>query len=135
MESAAANFEFDDGSGAPCGAFATSTAAIVCVPRGVDRKQDLFAQYVRQLTLPDYFGWNWDALEECLRDLSWLEPGRAVIITHAGLPLRGRSRATYLSLLAEVANHWRGSQVRSMRIVFPCAAARRVAAIVDSAGR
>jgi hypothetical protein len=92
---------------------------VVRLPRGCRVKQELLAEYVRQLRLPDYFGWNWDALEECLRDLSWLAPGRTVMIAHAGLPLRGRSRRVYLEVLDNVVRHWRESKQWKVRVKFP----------------
>ena len=81
----------------------------------------MLAAYAEQLSLPDYFGWNWDALEECLRDLSWLPPDRPVVVLHRGLPLRARggARATYVRLLGEVAQFWQGQSTGRLRVVFP----------------
>jgi hypothetical protein len=42
-------------------------------------KRDLLAVAARALRFPDYFGENWDAFEECLRDLEWL-PARAYVV-------------------------------------------------------
>ena len=36
-------------------------------------KADFFNQAKRVMKLPDYFGHNWDAFEECINDLSWIE--------------------------------------------------------------
>jgi len=96
----------------------TAGPLVVRIPRGVTSKQALLAALAQGLRLPDYFGWNWDALEECLRDLSWLSAGREVVIEHAGLPLRGRSRRTYLQVLDAVARRWRERSERRVRIVF-----------------
>ena len=66
-------------------------AIFVRIPRGVRSKQALLAEYQRQLQLPGHFGWNWDALEDCLRDLTWLPPSRPIVVLHDSLPLpRGR---------------------------------------------
>jgi len=35
-------------------------------------KQDFLAQIAKSLSFPDWFGTNWDALNDCLGDLDWL---------------------------------------------------------------
>ncbi|MEU2912262.1 barstar family protein [Streptomyces massasporeus] len=32
----------------------------------------VFAQFYEALRLPDYFGWSWNALRDCLTDLHWI---------------------------------------------------------------
>ncbi|MFJ6632301.1 barstar family protein [Streptomyces sp. NPDC091376] len=43
----------------------------------------VFQQFYDGLRLPDYFGWNWDALSDCLSDLKWLPADRYVLIVQA----------------------------------------------------
>lgn len=40
--------------------------------RSVDSKADLLDAFATSLSFPEYFGRNWDALDECLTDMSWL---------------------------------------------------------------
>jgi hypothetical protein len=93
---------------------------LVRLPAGLRSKRKLLSEYAAQLSLPEYFGWNWDALEECLRDLSWLDDKRPVVITHAGLPFHGHpgTRKTYLRLLQAVGEFWAGWQPGRLRILF-----------------
>jgi hypothetical protein len=50
---------------------------------GVTDKPAFMDRCVRALELPAYFGRTWDALADCLGDLSWASPtrGRLVVIT------------------------------------------------------
>ncbi|MGA4798439.1 barstar family protein [Streptomyces lavendulocolor] len=43
----------------------------------------VFQQFYDGLKLPDHFGWNWDALSDCLRDLEWLSADHHVLIIDA----------------------------------------------------
>ena len=44
----------------------------------------LFAEFAQALKFPDYFGHNWDAMEECLADLEWLPAkGYILLVTNA----------------------------------------------------
>lgn len=69
------------------------------VPASICTKEDLFQFLSEQLMFPGYFGRNWDALDECLSDLSWIEDGE-VVIFHDAPPLQTpEERQTYLSIL------------------------------------
>ena len=50
----------------------------------IDDKGKLLGAIAASMQFPSYFGGNWDALEECLRDLSWLGgSGYALIVRDA----------------------------------------------------
>ena len=59
------------------------------------------------LRFPSYFGRNWNALDECVRDLSWLPPGNVVLV-HKDVPLTDNraSLAIYLSILRDAVGNW-----------------------------
>lgn len=62
------------------------------------------------LALPDYFGWNWDALEECLRDLSWAPAPGYILLYDRAAPFIRRAPADWAvarSIFASAAAHWR----------------------------
>lgn len=57
------------------------------------------------LRFPSYFGHNWDALEDCLNDLSWLPPGGFVVLfehVDALQNAEGDDFETLLDILAAV---------------------------------
>jgi RNAse (barnase) inhibitor barstar len=46
-------------------------------------KTDFMKAVARSLDFPAYFGMNWDALSECLSDMSW-RPARGYVIVFTG---------------------------------------------------
>jgi RNAse (barnase) inhibitor barstar len=94
-------------------------ALVVRVPAGIRSKQKLLKILADKLHFPGYFGWNWDALEECLGDLSWLPDGQPVVIVHDDMPFGsgGEHRGTYQSILATTIA--RGAGGHPLRVVFP----------------
>ena len=78
----------------------------------VHGKQELLEALVDGLHLPDSFGWNWDALEDNLRDLNWL-PHREVVIYHDAMPdLPPNDLSSYLAVLSQAVGFWEVEQFR-----------------------
>lgn len=68
-------------------------------------KEDLLLEMAQALRFPEYFGVNWDALDECLRDLSWWEGPVVVILDNAQL-LDARTLDTLAEIWRDAAQEW-----------------------------
>jgi RNAse (barnase) inhibitor barstar len=73
------------------------------VPKNIRTKAELFHFLSIELKFPDYFGKNWDALDECIGDLSWL-PKLNIHLVHQDIPLSSQPEeaAIYISVLEDV---------------------------------
>lgn len=87
---------------------ATVQDFLLKVPKDIQSKSDLFSYYEKGGNFPDYFGSNWDALLDCLRDFSWINQ-RRIIITHGDLPLLKvvSELRVYLEILQTAVNDWK----------------------------
>jgi len=91
-------------------------SALVTVLRGrkMVTEDGLYDEFAAALQFPYYFGENWDALSECLADLSWLPaPGHVVVITSAPQLLTAaveRALSVFVRLLERVAAGWSSPQ-------------------------
>lgn len=68
----------------------------------------------RELQLPDWYGANFDALHDCLSDLSWCEAPGYVLMLRGGDRLQAhepQAFATLVEVLANVVAEWREQQV------------------------
>lgn len=56
--------------------------AYVCHVKGTLCKSidDFFREISSGMRFPHYFGWNWDAFDECITDLEWLKFSCLVIV-------------------------------------------------------
>jgi hypothetical protein len=90
------------------------------VPVGIKSKAALLEALFVALRFPDYFGGNWDALDECIRDLSWL-PNGDVVLRHRDLPMQEdrASLSTYLAILKDAVEKSRVTGERKLCVVFP----------------
>jgi len=78
----------------------------------------VFKELARALEFPDYFGHNWDALEECLSDLGWLPAkGYVVLITEAQSVIPGDEEEyeTLLEILNNAGEAWSKGQTADER--------------------
>ncbi len=75
--------------------------------RALDDKDVLLEALGWALELPDYYGANWDALEECLMDMSWQSGPVLLQIEHADR-LPQDLMLTLMDIFSDAADFWRG---------------------------
>jgi len=69
-------------------------------------KEGLLQNIARALDFPDWFGGNWDALEDCLTDLSWRAAEGYVLLFEGAKP--GDELGVLIDVLRTAAEHWAG---------------------------
>ena len=83
---------------------------VVTINSEINSKEELLKAISINLRLPDYFGINWDALDDCLRDFHWIEEN-SVVIVHKVIPhIKEEELKIYLNLLNEAVKDWVNSQ-------------------------
>ncbi|MFJ3723735.1 barstar family protein [Streptomyces sp. NPDC090045] len=92
----------------------------------------VFREFYDGLGLPDYFGWNWNALHDCLGDLSWLPADQYVLIVDAAdqaMPGDAAGRRQLFRTLLRAGRRWssvkrpEGIDLSRLLVVMSCAPA------------
>ena len=73
---------------------------------GATGKDALMERVARAMRFPQWFGGNWDALEDCLTDLSWSNAGGHVLLIEGGAEMSSDERGVFIDILAAVAVWW-----------------------------
>jgi hypothetical protein len=73
---------------------------------GVAGKDALLERMARALAFPQWFGGNWDALEDCLSDLSWSKADGHVLLIEDAAALPADERGILTDILSSVAAYW-----------------------------
>ncbi len=73
---------------------------------GAAGKEVLMERVARALGFPPWFGGNWDALEDCLCDLSWSTAVGHVLLIEGGADVGGDERGNLIDILASAAAWW-----------------------------
>ena len=75
---------------------------------GARDKGELLSRLARKLQFPAWFGGNWDALEDCLTDLSWLEADGHVLLIEDAAGLPADDFGVFKDVLSSSAQYWAG---------------------------
>ena len=76
----------------------------------VHDKENFLELVSRAMRFPDWFGKNWDALADCLRDLSWLQGGGWVVVLEKSKHFAAGHRREFdeaMDLFKEISEYWR----------------------------
>jgi len=74
--------------------------------RQVAGKAALLERFAHALEFPRWFGGNWDALEDCLSDLSWTKADGHVLLIEGAADLPADERGISVEILASAAAAW-----------------------------
>ncbi len=69
----------------------------------------VFDHFSEVMEFPDYFGRNWDAMDECLRDMDWAPHKAHLLVISDADALFLTARRTFVALLDSlrfVSRHW-----------------------------
>ena len=69
-------------------------------------KRALMRRVAADLGFPDWFGENWDALEDCLTDLSWRQGEGHVLVFEGFQFLPAEELGTLIDVLIDAAEFW-----------------------------
>jgi RNAse (barnase) inhibitor barstar len=108
---------------------------VILIDRELRSKEDLLQELAEKARFPSYFGKNWDALYDCLNDLSWIEGSKLVLVQASSLDyLSDHDIRTYLSILKEAARRRAETDEKQFRIVVSpeCAANSTIGELVYS---
>ncbi len=77
-------------------------------------KDELLGAIAAAMEFPDWFGRNWDALDDCLTDLSWRPAdGYVVMLEHCD-GIHGRAESDFVAMMqafSRTADAWRSEDV------------------------
>jgi RNAse (barnase) inhibitor barstar len=83
-------------------------------------KDTLMHALYQACQFPAYFGFNFDALEECLNDLSWLQAKGFALVFHDFALLEERApddAKTFLEIVREVSDARRNDGVAALKLI------------------
>jgi len=98
--------------------FDTSEVFYAHLSPEIYKTEHLLQALYQLLWLPGYFGFNWNALHDCLTDLSWIREKR-VVLEHAGLPnIPEADLKIYLETLRDSVLDWKDEDDHCFEVVF-----------------
>lgn len=108
------NFKFIEGSAS----YNTGEVFFARIDPTIVSTDELLKSIYYLLWFPGYFGFNWNALEDCLTDLDWLSESKIVIV-HDDIPkIDERDLQIYLDILNSSVLDWKQNEQHDLEVVF-----------------
>ena len=101
---------------------ATRNGFIATLELPIYSQDDLYRELSAALHFPEYFGNNWNALLDCLSDLSWIAEYHVTLIHTACPKLPAADLVVYLEVMIDALNIWNDPRHRerhALEVVFP----------------
>ena len=87
--------------------------------QSVNSEDELFEKLSEILKFPDYFGYNWNAVYDCLRDFNWITM-EGIVLVHIELPkLTQEKLKNYIEMLVNVVQDWKEGEEHYFKVIFP----------------
>jgi RNAse (barnase) inhibitor barstar len=84
------------------------------------------------LWFPGYFGFNWDALNDCLKDFSWITE-KKIVLVHTRLPkVPETDLKIYLGMLHSAVLAWKPEDEHCFEVVFSECDRDKIAEVLTS---
>ena len=97
----------------------------------VSNKNDLFDKLNAGFIFP-YFGRNWDALYDLLRDFFWISEKRIVLV-HDNLPaINSNEFNIYINILQDSISSWENYEEHDFEVIFPKECKSLIEATIES---
>lgn len=81
--------------------------------------EHLFDELSEKLRFPNYFGRNWDAVNDCLNDFMWIEEKNIVIVHDSSISLNEKDFDIYVDILHDTILSLLSDTDHTLRVVFP----------------
>lgn len=108
-----------------------SNAFVARLPAHISGHQQFFNILFETLLLPGYFGFNWDALSDCLRDFHWIEK-ELIVIVHENLPeISLPELKIYIEILSDSVLDWKLEGEHQLEIFFPESVKEQLVSLLD----
>jgi Barstar (barnase inhibitor) len=91
---------------------------VVRIPLTIETKNALLEHLRIGLKFPPNYGTNWDAFNESINDLSWLEEKTIILIHDQFPPLPEKDFETYIDILRCAADNWRAEGSKKLIVIF-----------------
>lgn len=93
-------------------------ALVARVSTKINSVDELMRILFMEMKFPGYFGFNWNALSDCLRDFHWVDGGRVVLLHDVIPEISVDDLRTYFEVLRDSVMDWKAGEAHSLEVFF-----------------